>query len=97
MRTPKRGEWIICRSFLEFTQLISEQFGKYENPTLCDLEISFDHDLGNEFEKTGHDCAKWLIEQNIILKKFNAHSANPVGAENILFLLNNWNKHNGIL
>jgi len=45
-------------------------------------------------EKTGMECAKWLVEycldNNVELPLFYAHSANPVGADNILGLLNNF-------
>lgn len=47
-------------------------------------------------EKTGMDCAKWLVEycmdNSKTLPKFYVHSANPVGADNILGILNNYNK-----
>ncbi|MDP9961886.1 cyclic-phosphate processing receiver domain-containing protein [Chryseobacterium lathyri] len=63
--------------------------------------ISFDHDLADihylkpdsdEYaEKTGYECAKWLIEycmdHYLDLPKFYCHSMNPVGKENILSLL----------
>ena len=48
-------------------------------------------------EYTGYDCAKWLVDYCIDNKKtlpaFNSHSANPVGKENILSLLNNFKKN----
>lgn len=54
--------------------------------------ISFDHDLGTE--ETGYDCAKYLVnyclDNNLNLPIFSSHSANPVGKENILKLLNNF-------
>lgn len=53
--------------------------------------ICFDHDLGDETEKTGFDCAKWLVEycldNNLPIPEFNCQSANPVGRENIEMLL----------
>jgi hypothetical protein len=53
--------------------------------------------LGVEFkEKTGYDAAKWLCDycwtNGIPLPKWNIHSANPVGSDNIKFLLNNFEK-----
>jgi len=70
----------------EFTEFISQN-------GLPDF-ISFDHDLG--LEKTGYDCAKWLVEfcldKNLILPEFQVHSQNPVGKENIEALLNNFKK-----
>jgi hypothetical protein len=53
--------------------------------------------LNVEFkEKTGYDAAKWLCDycwtNGIPLPKWNVHSANPVGSDNIKFLLNNFEK-----
>jgi hypothetical protein len=50
-------------------------------------------------EKTGYDCAKWLINyimdnETLSLPKCYVHSANPVGRENIKMLLENFEKHN---
>jgi hypothetical protein len=56
--------------------------------------ICFDHDLSDIHinkstykEKTGYDCAKWLVEYCIDNKKelplYNIQSANQVGKENI--------------
>lgn len=51
----------------------------------------------NYTEKTGMDCAKWLVEYCMDTKKrlpvFLVHSANPVGADNIRGLLENYSKH----
>lgn len=48
-------------------------------------------------EKTGLDCAKWLVEYCIDNKQslplYNIQSANPVGKENIDSLLKNYLKH----
>lgn len=48
-------------------------------------------------EKTGYDCAKWLvdycIDNDIDLPKYYCHSFNPVGKDNILGLLNNFKKN----
>ncbi len=42
-------------------------------------------------EKTGYDAAKWLVEycldRNISLPICNVHTMNPIGKENILFIL----------
>jgi len=72
--------------------------------------ICFDHDLGftNEYyiennlespdpDKTGMDCAKWLVEycmdNNKTLPLFKSQSANPAGRSNILSLLINFKEH----
>ena len=50
-------------------------------------------------EKTGYDCAKWLvdycIENNKSLPLYNIQSANPVGKENIDNYLKNFIKNYG--
>jgi|GEM_PF-175675 len=47
-------------------------------------------------EKTGYDCAKWLVDycmdNDLDLPIYFIHSANPVGADNIKGLLDNYNK-----
>lgn len=51
----------------------------------------------NDDEKTGYDCAKWLInyciKNNRKLPKYEIQSSNPIGKENIDKLLKNYNKH----
>jgi hypothetical protein len=98
-----RNDWHIVRSYKQFISWILEK-------GLPEM-ISFDHDLADEdylkkdsldlTEKTGYDCAKWLIEycmdNELDLPKFYSHSMNPVGKENILNLLENFKKRNGHL
>lgn len=62
--------------------------------------ISFDNDLGldeaGSVAPDGYAAAKWLVyESGLDLKnlKFKVHSANPVAAEQIRGLLNNYLKH----
>lgn len=47
-------------------------------------------------EKTGYDCAKWLVEYCMENRKFlpeyAIHTKNPVGAENIRCLFRNFQK-----
>ncbi len=73
--------------------------------------ICFDHDLSliqveagilktilPEDEKTGYDCAKWLVEYCMDngqqLPKWNSQSGNTVGKENINKYLTNFLKQN---
>lgn len=48
-------------------------------------------------EKTGYDCAKWLVDycmdNNLTLPPYNIQSANPVGKENINGLLKSFIKN----
>jgi hypothetical protein len=51
-------------------------------------------DYNNIMEKTGMDCAKWLvnhsIEKGIPLPQVYTHSANPIGSANIMGYINNY-------
>ena len=77
-------EWIVVRNYFQFVEWITEN-------GLPDA-ISFDHDLGEADERTGMDCAKWLVnyclDNNLSLPQWAVHSANPAGYDNIkgLFL-----------
>lgn len=62
-----------------------------------------DYDKSKEYqesrdyrEKTGKDCANWLInycmDRDLNIPKFYVHSANPVGRDNILGVLNSYLK-----
>lgn len=86
LRSVPQG-FIGVRSYAEFVTYI-------ETNALPDL-ISFDHDLG--LNESGFDCAKWLVnyclDNNLRLPKFDVHSQNPVGKENILSLLQNFKKN----
>lgn len=87
-------DWIIVRNYDEFVQY-------HENFGIVDI-YSFDHDLADEHyteqgnvinyqefkEKTGYDCAKYLInfseKNNIELKsRILVHSMNYYGGLNI--------------
>ncbi|CAB4218894.1 hypothetical protein UFOVP1605_55 [uncultured Caudovirales phage] len=50
-------------------------------------------------EKTGYDCAKWLVEfcldNHLQIPKWNIQSANPVGKDNINGLLKSFIKNVG--
>ena len=96
--TTHQVVWV--KNYNEFVQWI-------ETNGLPD-EIGFDHDLADVIyskrgnidmlkstwnEKTGMDCAKWLvdfcIDNNKIIPDFFVQSANPVGAKNITAYINN--------
>jgi hypothetical protein len=54
-------------------------------------------DYNNILEKTGLDCAKWLVAESmnskIPLPQIYTHSANPIGAANIMGYVNNYLKN----
>ena len=90
-----KSDWTVVRNYNEFVKIITEN-GLPEY-------VSFDHDLGLEHyahgfhglpptyddytEKTGMECAKWLVEYCMNNKKplpnYFVHSANPIGRDNI--------------
>ena len=66
-----------------------------EEGTVLGKKDEWDAKLASE--KTGMDCAKWIVDRCLdgddLLPKWNIQSANPVGAENIRWLLTNFKKH----
>ena len=107
IRTPIESDWIVVRNYDEFVDKVSSiglskiaiisldhdlgdsamkewRTNVYHNYTL---------DYNNITEKTGMDCAKWLVEQWLNGEKVvpvKVHSANAVGSGNILGLINNY-------
>ena len=84
-KTQNTIPWTIVRS-VEHAQALIRQLG-------CPVFISFDHDLGDCIP-TGHDLAKWLVESDLdgLIKipdsfSYYVHSANPVGRDNIISIL----------
>lgn len=83
--------WEVVINYNEFTNWIT----RYGLPRF----ISFDHDLADfdelnenqDAEKTGYDCAKWLIDycldNNLKCPNFYCHSMNPVGRDKINSIL----------
>ena len=77
--------------FVTFDHDLSDEH--YEQMLIdCEKQLLFsvkqpieDHDYGPE--KTGYDCAKWLVQYCIDnetkFPEYNVHSMNPVGAERI--------------
>ena len=83
-RNPKGTDWIVVRNLDELERLV------YIDKCFCMIEeISFDHDLGEE--KNGLDCLKFLVETDILMRgkllhknlKYNFHTANPCGRDNM--------------
>jgi len=84
--------WTIVRSYDEFVDCIT----LIGMPSL----VSFDHDLGDidyqgtGGEMTGYDCVKWLIdycmENKVDFPCYMLHTANTVGKENMLLLIENF-------
>lgn len=94
------GPWVIVRSYKEFVSHISEHgipnFIAYDND-LADEHYAKQINDGTFVEKTGYDCAKWMVDycldNNLPHPQFVAHTMNPVGRKCISHLINNYNKN----
>ena len=85
-------DFVIVRNFSDFKHTISEMG--------LPAFISFDNDLGEDNDKNilpdGYHSAKWLVYESgldLTELKFHVHSANPVAAEQIKGLLDNYIKY----
>ena len=102
---PKDQHYSVVRNYQEFVDLITLRgLPKF---------VTYDHDLADSHygdglrgddinynkykEKTGYDCAKWLV--NECMKKgikhppYMCHSMNPVGKQNIINYIESYNKN----
>ena len=96
-RNPFKDDWLTfspigrsCR--VVWVQSYQETIDFLENE--WPNAICLDHDLGEE--KSGYDIAKYIVNRCIDegkeLPLFASQSANPVGRENIMRLLSNYQK-----
>ena len=102
-------QWTVVRSYDEFVAKVND-IG-LENIELISLDHdlgdsamhewktnvanNYKLDYNNITEKTGYDCAKWLVEKWMEGKpviKVYTHSANAIGSANIMGYINNY-KH----
>lgn len=109
VRTPYDPEWIVVRSYNQLVKEI-ENKGGLENISEISLDHDLDDTAMQEYylntmingslnyenirEKTGFDCAKYLVDycldNDVELPFVSVHSHNPVGSENIIFYINNY-------
>lgn len=107
VRTPTDSSWVVVRNYDEFVNKVTE-IG-LENIELISLDHdlgdsamkewhtnvyhNYTLDYNNITEKTGYDCAKWLVEQWLDGKPVvdvYTHSANAIGSANIMGICNNY-------
>ena len=100
-------EWTVVRSYDEFVKTVTE-IG-LENIEVISLDHdlgdsamrewhtnvyhNYTLDYNNITEKTGYDCAKWLVGQWLDGKpvvNVYTHSANAIGSANIMGIINNY-------
>jgi hypothetical protein len=109
-RSMYAEDWTIVRSYDEFVKTVEMNFYADEWPSIVsfDHDLADEHyDLSMyngedayplQFaEKTGTDCAKWLlqfcIKNNLEIPECYVHSMNPIGAERIKNVLDDWKKY----
>lgn len=108
---PQPFEVIWVKSYNEFVAWITSN--GLPDAVLYDHDLADEHYAPKEIwdkphevqkrmesftEKTGYDCAKWIVEycmdNNLKLPLYNIQSANPVGKANIDGLFKSFLKHN---
>ena len=107
VRTPVDSKWTVVRSYDEFVAKVTDigLFNIYLISLDHDLGDSamkewhtnvyhnYKLDYNNITEKTGYDCAKWLVEQWLDgqpVVDVYTHSANAIGSANIMGIINNY-------
>lgn len=96
--------WSIVRNYDQFIDSIQirgvPDYVCYDHDLAdCHYGDGLDGDLidySSYKEKTGYDCAKWLVnycsEKNIKHPPYLVHSLNPAGVKNIKSYIENYNK-----
>ena len=107
-------DWVIVRNYNEFVQHIEDSWlhDAFPSKISFDHDLAEEHYRPSMFndkekynayyvgfqEKTGMDCAKWLInfcmDNKLLMPEYYIHSMNPVGGQNILSILTNYKKLN---
>jgi hypothetical protein len=108
IRTPVEPNWVVVRDYDEFVKFVGEtgldnievisldhdlgRSAMHEYYTNVSPNYKLDYD--NITEKTGYDCAKWLVDESmknkVRLPEVVVHSANPIGSANITGYINNY-------
>jgi hypothetical protein len=101
---PANQHYSLVRNYQEFVDLITlrgiPKFVTYDHD-LADKH--YGHGLKNDdipydqyAEKTGYDCAKWLVDycmkKGVKHPPYVVHSMNPVGKQNIISYVESYNK-----
>jgi hypothetical protein len=108
VRIPTEGEWEVVRNYDEFVAHI--KMNGLENYEVISLDHdlgegamveyytntkpNYELDYNRIPEKTGMDCARWLVAESmntkIPLPTIYVHSANPIGSANMMGYVNNY-------
>jgi hypothetical protein len=108
VRVPKDEKWQLVKSYDELVAHIKlNGLDSYEvisldhdlgdtamNEYYNNVHPNYTLDYSNIKEKTGMDCAKFLVAESmttyIPLPQIYTHSANPIGSANIMGYINNY-------
>lgn len=114
VRVPTDDSWILVKNYDEFVNtVLREGIESFDTISLDhdlgdtamaeyfnNVRRNFTIDYDNIKEKTGLDCAKWLVNHYLEKPKESftfplvyTHSANPIGAANIMGYVNNFLKN----
>ena len=115
IRTPIDSSWLVVRDYESFVKKVLEI--EFYNIEIISFDHDLGDsameeywrnvttyntiDYNNIKEKTGLDCAKWLVnyhmDKNLTgFPEINVHSYNPVGTKNIMSYINNFLKVSNI-
>lgn len=98
-RSAPDSTWIVVRNYDQFVAFIEKHgvpdvisfdhdLGAEHYPK-CTADLEKEIDYSKYTEKTGYDCAKWLVANYSLPESCVVHSMNPVGSKNIKFVLEN--------
>lgn len=108
-------QWLIVRNYNDFLRIIKDKglpqrisfdhdlCWQDQNAGIVVTGGGFSIDYSVYKERTGYDCAKWLVnyclDKNLPLPEFYIHTFNTVGGQNIKSLLDNYNRvyNNGVV
>jgi hypothetical protein len=108
VRIPTEGEWEVVRNYDEFVSHIKRNgLENYEVISLdhdlgegamveyyTNTKPNYELDYNRIPEKTGMDCARFLVAESMNLKiplpTVYVHSANPIGSANMMGYINNY-------
>ena len=105
-------EWTIIRNYNDFVKYITltglpsfvtfdhDLADEHYRPSMYASDGHYNNYYtdGTFKERTGYDCAKWLVnycmEKNLKVPQYTVHSMNPVGKNNIINYIEGYKKSN---
>lgn len=103
--------WTVVRNYKEFVDIVKKQglpqwvsfdhdlADEHYRPSMYnpDGHYSNYYTDGTFKEKTGYECAKWMvdycIEKKLPFPQYCVHTKNPIGEKNIISYIENFKKH----